>query len=658
MILQGLHRGILAVAASVLVVGAATAQAPPRPQPTCVEHVTLGLGEDASKATLLLREGRIAAILEPDAPVPPGMHVIEGEGLVCLPTFIDGFTHTGVETPAPDPDQDVPVDTTADVRIDMRLANRKGIEPAFRAAEAFAFDQKDAEAWREAGFGVALVSPGGQLLSGTSVLATTREAAARDLVVEPDVFAHAAFATNAGGDQQAEGGRRRRGGSGYPSTLMGYIAQLRQFFLDSKWHAELERRQEQGRPGLRPPFDAELEAGVALIGGKKRLVCEAETHRDILRWIKLADEFGLWISISGGRDAWRVADVLAARDIPVFLTLDWGKEVKDPLAKAEKKGKKEKEGRKREKGEEVEAVEETPPGAEPQEEAPEESPEEAQEEVEEAPEAPQAEESAEEPAEEETVWDYEEPLGVRLERRKEWEEKRDCAIRLHEAGVRFAFGTAGEKPKKLLENVRTLIEAGLPADAALAGLTTDAAALLGEAGRLGKIAPGFDATFTLWSGDPLTDAKAKARWAFVDGFPSEFEKPAEKKKEGSNGGGAPAEGLDVSGTWALEVSGDEGTRTSTMTLTMAPDGSIEGSISQENPRDQSLMEADVTGKLSGKELELSYTFTMGEFSLDVTLQGTVEGDELDGTATFSTPWSQEPMTRDVKGKREPQNHSR
>ena len=130
------------------------AQAPPRPQPTFVRNVTLERsGADPARASLLLADGRIEAILDADAPQPPGTRLVEGEGLLCLPGFLDAFARTGVETPEPVVDQDVPVDVGSDVRIDMRLANRKGIEPAFRAVAALAIEAKASEAWRESGFG-------------------------------------------------------------------------------------------------------------------------------------------------------------------------------------------------------------------------------------------------------------------------------------------------------------------------------------------------------------------------------------------------------------------------------------------------------------------------------------------------------------------------
>lgn len=608
-----------------LAAGAASAQAIQRPQPTCVRNVTLDRsnGEDAEKITLLLKDGRIESVLAADAPTPQGMRIIDGEGLIALPAFLDAYTRKGCETPDPVAEQDMPVDVESDVRVDMRLANRKGIQPAFRSVDALAIEAKDAEAWRESGFGAALVAPGGQLLAGTSALVTTREAAMRDLVVTADVFACAEFNAS---------------GRGYPSTLMGHIAQLRQFFLDTQRHAELGQRYEQGRPGTRPPFDDELEAGMAILAGERIVLSQAESHRDIERWIKLADDFGFGLAISGGRDAWRVAETLAERDIPVLLTLDWGKEVDDPTEK-KKKGKKEgepeEEGEPDEEGEAEEAE-----GAEGAEEV---------DEGEIDEEEPAADEESEES---EIAWEYEEPLAVRVERRRLWEEKRDGAIRLQEAGVRIAFGSKSAKPKELLENVRSLVEAGLSEEAALAGLTTNASAMLGVEDRLGSIAPGYDATLTLWTADPLTDDKAKAIWTFVDGFPTEFERPKDKDKKEGDGAG-PAEGVDAGGSWTLLTESEEEMRESQLTLEMDEDGSVTGTLVQESPFDQSEQEIELTGFVSGSVLTLTGTLEIGDFSIDLEYELTIEGDSLAGDVTLTMAGRPEPMVRTVEGERDP-----
>jgi len=582
--------GRRALAAAALLVwplaSAARAQAPARPQPYVIENVRLVDDADAPRVKLVLSGGRIERVLEAGAGNPAGAHTVDGKGGLVVPAFIDAFTRAGCETPEPAADRDRPVPTGSDVRVDMREANRKGIQPAFRVADVYALEDKEAEKIRGAGFGVQLSAPTGNLLAGRSAVVSLRAAPPRDAMIVPAAFVHAAF--------QAPG-------DGYPSTLMGYMAQLRQFFLDARRHRDLLERYAAGRPGQRPPFDADLDAILPALGGKHRVFCQAQSHRDIERWIRLADEAGLEIAITGGRDAWRVADVLAKRGIPVVLTLDWGDEVADPDEKKEPK-----------KGE-------GEPRSEPEGEAG-------------APEA--AVEKAEEAAEtaEEPNWEYTEPLAVRRERRRLWEEGRDCALRLSEAGVSIAFGSDGDSSDDLLERVRKLVEAGLAPDVALAALTSDAAKLLGVEAHLGSVAPGKDATLAVWTQHPLTK-DAKLSWLFIDGFPYEFELE-------DLGSGEPDEGVDSTGTWTIEMKQRGETRTATALLKMTPEGDVSGTMRREDPTGEGEIVTEVEGHVSGKTMSLKGGYTVREMELTFTMKGDLDGDSWTGTTTTKGPFGE------------------
>lgn len=571
-----------------------SAQAAPAPLRTVVRDVRLGLAEDAPRHTLVLEGGRITAVLAADAAAPPAARVVEGQGFLALPAFVDAFSATGFTAPEPVADRDVPVPYDAGPRIDMRAANRKGLRPAFRAVDALALGDDATKAWREAGFGALLCAPRGELLAGDGALVTTRDAAARDRVMSPEVAAHGALAAS---------------GGGYPGTTMAYLAQLRQFFLDARRQSELEQRFAAGRPGERPPFDADLGAASPLLDGSKRLFCEADRADDIRRWLRLADEVGLSIGIVGGREAWRVADELAERGVPVVLTLDWGEEVEDPH-KA-KKGKQDKQDEQDEEADKQEASE---------------------------PEAKPADPNV-----------YVEPMPLREERRRLWLEGRDCALRLAEKGVPFSFGTAAGKPAELLKKVRTLVEAGLSEDVALAALTATPAAQLGVGLRLGALEVGRDATLALWTGSPF-GKKAKLARLWVDGFEHQYELDADE-----DDGAPPDEGVDATGEWTLSFSGGGETRGGSASLTMEEDGAVTGTLRNESP-DGSMLETQVEGRVSGKTLTLRGTFETGGMSIEVRLEAELAGDTLAGESVGKAEFGE--FKREVSGTRTPKEEGR
>ncbi len=90
------------------------------------------------------------------------------------------------------------------------------------------------------------------------------------------------------------------------------------------------------------------------------------------------------------------------------------------------------------------------------------------------------------------------------------------AARLHEAGVRVALGTFARRGRSVaLEGVVAKAH-GLPAEAALAAVTRDAAAILGVDDRLGTLEAGKDADLVLWKGEPLS-TWAEAQVVILDG---------------------------------------------------------------------------------------------------------------------------------------------
>ena len=89
------------------------------------------------------------------------------------------------------------------------------------------------------------------------------------------------------------------------------------------------------------------------------------------------------------------------------------------------------------------------------------------------------------------------------------------------AGIPVSFCTnapAGD-PASLRLSAHLAVKFGMPRDAALRGLTSAPAALLGISDRVGSIAPGKDADLILLDGDPL-DLTSRVKVVLVNGKPA------------------------------------------------------------------------------------------------------------------------------------------
>jgi hypothetical protein len=156
------------VCALCLPTSASAPQTTPQPQLYVVKDVRLEDKADAPHVSIVLRDGRIERVLDAGAQLPPGAREVDGKGMLALPAFIDAFTQAGCETRTPVAEKDAPKPEAYDVQVDMREANRKGIQPAFKVADVFNLPKDKAKALRESGFGALLSAPTGQLLAGTT----------------------------------------------------------------------------------------------------------------------------------------------------------------------------------------------------------------------------------------------------------------------------------------------------------------------------------------------------------------------------------------------------------------------------------------------------------------------------------------------------------
>src|SRR5262245_6219250 len=287
---------------------------PPKPIPHAIRdaRVVVSAGQTLPKATVILRDGLIADVVEGDAKIPADAAVIDGKGLTVYAGFIDAGSPRGFDAtlrrPAGGPP--APEDLASDILAATKPDNRKGLTPEFEVRSALKADEEAITPWRRLGFTAHLAMPDGGYFSGQSTLVSLSGATPRDAVLRPIVAQHAALKSFPGPD--------------YPRALMGVIAHCRQTLLDAGWHARRMQAFEAGKlKGPRPAFDPALDALNPILAGKTPVVFDADSADEIHRALDFADEFRLKPLVLGGRDAWKVKDRLKATDTPVILRLNF-----------------------------------------------------------------------------------------------------------------------------------------------------------------------------------------------------------------------------------------------------------------------------------------------------------------------------------------------
>jgi imidazolonepropionase-like amidohydrolase len=425
-------------------------------------------GPVIDQGTIVIRDGLIAAI-GAQVKVPADARVIDGSGLSVYPGLIDSYTSLGYPAASSAAagrggagGRGVATTTSA---ADGAPNSRYGVgmQPEVRAVDQLDPADDAFDAAHSAGFTTALTSNATGIYRGQSALIDLDGTDVNAMVVASPIAQHIGFSRG--------GGRGFGGGGGFPSSLMGVFAQLRQELLDAQHYRDLMAAYQRNPNGMqRPDYDPSLEALQPVIAGTQPVVMFANTEREIVRALDLAEQFHLKAAIAGGAEAYKVADRLKADGVPVLLTLNFPKRPANGAARGGGGG-----GR---------------GGA-----------------------------SADQP----------EPL--RLLRDRVMAPKGPGI--LAKAGVRFVF-ESGDDYSDALTNLRKAVTAGLSQDAALRALTIDPATLFGAADKLGTLETGKIANLTVAKGD-LFDASSRVTQLFVDGQPIDVTQPAAGTGRGGRG---------------------------------------------------------------------------------------------------------------------------
>ena len=254
-------------------------------------------GTRIEDGTIVIRNGVIEAI-GTEVTIPPEARVWHAEDMVIYA----GLVEPALMVNSGDAPSGVGAHWNQKVRAqtDLQSPNGLGTLPAATRASM-----------RDAGYTVAAVHPAEGIFRGQGTVIPMAE---ETLDVRP-YSAHIPMSV---------GFDRGSWGSGYPSSLMGTIALMRQTMMDARWHADWYQTWSDSPNQMQPP--PRRDALIALRGaidGQQPILFDTGSLANASRASALADEFELDMWILGTGDEYQNLQAIEQLDCPIIVPVDF-----------------------------------------------------------------------------------------------------------------------------------------------------------------------------------------------------------------------------------------------------------------------------------------------------------------------------------------------
>jgi imidazolonepropionase-like amidohydrolase len=281
--------------------------------------IVVSPGKTIATGTVVIRDGLIVQVGE-SVSIPADARVIDGKGLTVYAGIIDGYTNLGLPQPQPQQQRGGGAQA-AQLSPEAResLAAAAHGDPSADVAADIRPGGGAIEEARNAGITSALTSPRQGIFAGRSALINLSNFEARRMVVRSPVALSVQFSTTSGF------------AGGFPNSLMGSVSYIRQTFYDAiRYRDELARYERNKRGVPRPEYNPRLAGLLAALDGKLPVLFITNNEGDIRRAISIAEEFKLKVLVSGALYAYRVADLLKQKNVPVILSVNFPRRPADP----------------------------------------------------------------------------------------------------------------------------------------------------------------------------------------------------------------------------------------------------------------------------------------------------------------------------------------
>ena len=261
------------------------------------------VGAEIPGGTVLIENGMIVAVGAGDAvSVPDGAQVVDAAGSWVLPGFIEAHGHVGVSEEAEGWAGEDTNEMTEPVTADVRAID--AINPAdlgFRDAIS-------------GGVLAVNVNPGsGNPIGGQTVALKCWGRTVDEMALRQPSGMKSALGEN---PKRVYGDQKKT-----PSTRLGTAAVIRGALVAAANYLERIDAEQHKPQAERKPVDRDLKLEALGLVLRRQIPWRQHCHRadDIATAIRIADEFGYDLVIDHGTEAHLLADIIAARGIPVII---------------------------------------------------------------------------------------------------------------------------------------------------------------------------------------------------------------------------------------------------------------------------------------------------------------------------------------------------
>lgn len=281
--------------------------------------------------TVLISGGLIEAVGE-NVAVPPDAWVLDGTGLTVYPGLIDALSTWGIPELAPPPSTPAgsgsrgqtapPQGRTSTVLTTLPAApaargpeDRPSTTSWLNAADMIQSTDRRIETFRSAGFTSAVTFPQRGIFAGQGAVINLAGDKPGQMVVASPVAQYISITRSADSF-----------GGGFPGSLMGMIAYVRQLYLDAGHYKQVKAAYAANPRGMmRPDYDRALEG----LLDSPRALLPASRAVEIERMIRFGAELKQPVILYGAHEAYRTADLLRKSNTATLVSLKWPERRRD-----------------------------------------------------------------------------------------------------------------------------------------------------------------------------------------------------------------------------------------------------------------------------------------------------------------------------------------